>query len=261
MSKLAPAMVLGAMLALGGCGGSQGTRLTARGGGAGIEVPEYLLEMAGASSGWLARPESGSEALQTRARGLRGDERRRAFAQLAVAHLWEAENELDERRAKRHRRDANEAAQNATNRTRDDSLVQAMAFVSLVVAWRNDSRNSDVAAERFVERHRTAGDLHLLGWIVRGEIAFDARRWDQAATAYRYLLGEMEHPLYAFALYRTAHVYREQGRAEDSRQALTEVDALGNGTNVRPEVLRVADSARRELGLGPRPAPTAATPE
>ena len=247
MTRVTAAGAVGIAIALAACGGSQGTRLTSGAGRAQLELPEYLLEMAGTSSGWLARPSSGSEALQKQARGLRGDERRRAFAQLAVAHLWEAENELDERRAKRHRRDANEAVQNATNRSRDDSLIQAMAFVSLVVAWRNDSRNSDAAAERFVDRHRTAGDLHLLGWIVRGEIAFGARRWNQAATAYRYLLGEMEHPLYAFALYRTAHCYRGQGRTEDARQALREVAGLG-GPGARPEVARVAEAARRELG-------------
>lgn len=46
---------------------------------------------------------------------------------------------------------------------------------------------------------------------MRGELAIAEEDWDSTASAYRYVLGHLEHPLYAYALYRTAETQERLG--------------------------------------------------
>jgi len=184
-------------------------------------------------------------------RAARGDGRTQAMRKLALGHMWAAEAGGSPRDVRRHRHDADEQARDVVERS-DDRAVQAeMSFVQIWDAWRGERPNASRLAERFVARHSDAGELVPVVWIIRGEIALEAEQYQEAEAAYRFLLGELEHPFYPLALYRTAACYRGMHRADDAKQALREVDQIGRRRNATPLAKKLGEAARRELGLPP----------
>ena len=235
-------------LAVAGCGGAGAeTRASVR--PQRIDVPELLLAFAQTHTNWLRQGEETVEQLEESMRAARGAERRVAMRELAVAQLLAAEVEFG-RDARSTRRSATRTAESAARGSHDETLEAEMAFVALWAAWREDQGSAERLAERFVRVHLGSGELLIMAWIIRGEIAFAGEEWEPAATGYRYVLGMLEHPLYALALYRTAHCLRGLERNEEGRQALREVRELGCAQGAAIEVRRVASVASYELGSG-----------
>jgi hypothetical protein len=206
----------------------------------------FLLEVGATLSDALVRPTESIEALDAARRAARGVDRLRAQRDLARAHLFAAEtSEGREQRA--HYREMNELTTTST-RVRDPQLSADLDFLALWAAWRAGQRNADGRAERFVDHHATSPDLALIAWIIRGEVAFADERWDDALAGFRAVLGRLGHPLYAFALYRSARVWHEQGREDDAHQALAEVRNLGCVPEPSPPTLHIAIAAAHALG-------------
>lgn len=206
----------------------------------------FLLDVGGTLTDLLARPSEPIEALDAARRGSRGADRRQRERDLARAHLYAAE-ETTGRDSRRHLREAAELAHDAAAATRVSTLIAELDFIQLWCAWRAGQDAAEGRAERFVTRHDEAGDLTLLAWVVRGEIAFEHQRWDDAIEAYRAVLGHLEHPLYAFALYRTARARFQDGREEDAHHLFEDVQALGCPSNASATTLHVALEATHAL--------------
>jgi tetratricopeptide (TPR) repeat protein len=229
------------------CGGGGQRLRSTTGGASSFEPSAFLIEVGANTTEMLQRPEPTIDELETERDSARGAERRRVLRDLARAHMLAAEV-TEGREQRRHRADAERFAEAAANGSRDDTLLAETAFVPLWLAWRAGDRSAAGRADRFTTRHRASGELALLAWIVRGEIAFAAHRWDEAITAYRYVLGQLGHPLYAYALYRTAQSHAEAGRNDEARQALEEVAALGCARNAGEPTVRIALQAESDLG-------------
>ena len=234
------------MLAAFGCGAQQGT--------SGEEYRPQPLEahvfLRGYGQANVATFEEvrSVETLKPLVRETRGEERRAIHRELALAYLWEAESEAEERDARRNRRQAQKSAERASKRSRDDWLQAEMDFVALWAAWRAGARNADRKAERFTSRRLSSGDLLLLAWAIRGEIALEAERWEDARTAFRYLLGQIEHPLYAYALFREGEALRGLDRRDEAREAFEQARDMGCNPDAPPSVLRIAALASRQAG-------------
>jgi hypothetical protein len=213
-----------------------------------IEPADTLLAIGADTISLLARPDRTADQLEADRRSARGQERRDLDRVLAVAHLYEAE-ESEGRDARVHRRSADRAATAAARGSRDAYLAAEMDFVGLWTAWRSGARTAARRAERFLDRNATSGgDLLMFAWVIKGEIAFEAERWRDAATAYRYVLGSLGHPLYAYALYRTAQAWQREGRDDEAREALGEVASLGCPGDASETTTDIALAASRALG-------------
>jgi hypothetical protein len=206
----------------------------------------FLLEVGATLTDLLVRPTESIEDLETARRAARGAERRQRERDLARAHLFAAE-ETEGREARRHLREVSELARSASQSSRDETLAAEMDFLQLWAAWRAGQDAATGRAQRFVSRHESSRDLALMAWIIRGEVAFQGEDWDDAIEAYRAVLGRLGHPLYAFALYRTARAQFQDGQTEESHQALEEVRDLGCPSDASPPTLHVALAATHAL--------------
>ena len=251
--RLAASLGVGAVAAATlacGCGGasaSVGRPVAGR-----VDPPRLLFDYAAERVSTLRAPSEAPDELAASIRHARGTARLELQTKLAVANLWAAESEPDERAARRQRRTAERAAAEVARRSRDPWVVTAMDLVSVMAEWRDGAAGAPRSAERFTTRHFDGGELLIVGWLVRGEIALAAERYEDAATAFRFLLGQLDHPLYVFALWRTARCYQGLGRTADARQALHDADDMGHRRGTSPQAQRVAATARAELGLPPR---------
>lgn len=239
---------LAVVLLLGCGGGGQRLETTPAAASGQLEPAAFLLEFGAERTSTLRPPERDIEALEETVRATRGTERIAALRDLAIAHLLAAEG-ADEREATRHRRSALRRAESAARWAREDWIKTEMAFVEVWSAWRAGRPNAPGIAERFIRRHARGGDLVYLAWIIRGEAELEREHWTEAADAYRFVLGSVEHPLYAYALYRTAKAQEGEGRAEDAQQALREVVMLGCSAEAAPETRRVAARAQADLSM------------
>jgi tetratricopeptide (TPR) repeat protein len=229
------------------CGASQAGTQNAPNGS--LEPAAFLLEIGGASS--LARPERSIEDLEAARRDARGTDRRQLSRDLVFAHIYAAEG-AEGRQARRLRRRAEQLADATSQGSRDQQLLAEMAFAKVWMSWRAGSRNAAQRAERFTTRFAESGELVSLVWMIRGELAFAADEFDDAVTAFRFALGELDHPLYGYALWRTGHSYRRLGRTEEADQALHEVEQLGCREGAPALIVRLATTAASELGSGVR---------
>lgn len=231
-----------------GCGGAptvQGRVPTAE-----LDPVAILLAHAENNTDFFAEPEQTIDQLKAERRNVRGAERRALLLRIAVAHLYAAAAaELDDesRDARRHRRDAQRRAQDAAQGSRDDAIQAKSAFVELWNAWRGHRSNAARLAERFTTRHRESGPLLFLAWIIRGEIELEEGHWREAERSYRYVLGQLEHPLYAFALLRTAHTLQERERGDEARDMITQVVEIGCHGELTPELELTVEAAANEL--------------
>lgn len=190
------------------------------------------------------RPTQEIGVLESDARQAHGEAKTWANQQLALACLWASESAPSPRVAKMQRRCAVQAARAAARGALAPRPAAMMGLVELWGLWRGGDRAVERVADRFVERHAAERTLLGVSWVLRGEMELERERWEQAARAYRFVVAELDHPLYAVALYRTAHCWREMGRPDDARSALREV-AARTGTSA-PE-RRLALAAREEL--------------
>lgn len=238
-----------ALLLLSACGAS-GARPVTPASSDELQPLAFLFDVASASIEVLTPPERSIEDL-TAARGdAHGGERRAILRDLARAHLVAARN-TEGREARRHRESVERFTENASEGSRDDTLTAEMDFLEVWMAWESDARNASARAERFTNRHETAGEMLLVVWMIRGELAITAEDWTAARDAFRFALGRLDHVLYAYALYRTAYAWHRAGDDVEARQALTEVVALGCESG-EPRTMRIALLAAGQLGVGTR---------
>jgi hypothetical protein len=230
-------------------------------GGATVEAPDddtptltapatdsaaFLLEVGATLTDCLVPPTETIDALEASRRAARGVERRRVEKDLMRAHLFAAETAEGREQTAHYR--AIQDLSTSTVRIRDEDLLAQIDFLALWGAWRSGHRSADQRAQRFVTHHEASHDLVLMAWIIRGEVAFADHRWDDALESFRAVLGRLGHPLYAFALYRSARCWLEQGRTDDSRQALNEVRDLACSTSASAPTIHIALAATTALG-------------
>ncbi len=244
------------MLALCACGGAGVGGTTAR--GAAVDPAAFLMEVGAESTDLLRRPARSIDELDAARREARGAERRQAVRELVVAYLFAAED-AEGREAARARRRAEQLVSAITRGSRDRTLNAEMAFAQLWMSGRADAGSAEARATRFTERLQDSGHLLTLAWMIRGEIALEHERFEDAIASFRFALGQLEHPLYAYALVRTAQAERRLGRADDADQALSEAEQLGCREGASPLFVRLASAAAAERGTGMRRDPDGVT--
>lgn len=232
-----------------GCGASGGA--SSRTSSFRIEPASFFVEVAATRTDLLVAPSRAIEELEAARESARGAERREVLVELARAHLVAAGPSAD-RETRRHRASAERFAKASANGSRDDTVRARADFVELWLAFRAGDRRAAGRATRFTRQRAQSGELALLAWVIQGELAFAAERWDDARAAYRYVLGQLGHPLYAYALYRTAQSHTGAGHADDARETLAEVALLGCSEDADEPTRRVALAAATDLGVGAR---------
>lgn len=236
--------------------------LTACGGGQlQVQVPDevrvepaiFLTEIGTeAAPNVFAYPTRSLDELDDARRAARGADRVRAMRDLAVALVY-ATIESEGRESRRFRQRAERMIDAAARGNRDDQLRAELDFLRLWLAYRSGSNpRAARLAERFGNRHRAAGVLTTIAYMVAGEAAFAEEDYDDAIEAYRFALGQLGSPLYAFALYRTAHAHGADGEREEGLSALREVERLGCAHDALGPVVRLANAAASELETGLR---------
>lgn len=215
-----------------------------------LEPSDYLLRWAGEWNSDVARPDGDSEGLKESIAGLRGAERHAMSLRYVAALIYEIDaDELDA--SSRELRLAQREVRTALRRLRRvrGELATTRDFLELVAAWRGGLPRAVNLAERFTDRHADSTALHGLAWMILGEVYFEGGRYEDAARSYRYLLGDLEHPLYAFASWRTAATLQEQDREDEAGALLTQVVRLACPANTAEPTAEVAAAAASEVGI------------
>lgn len=237
-----------ALLAASGCSSTPEARRARPAPSDELDVARLLLEYgAEQAPATLAEPEATVEELEASLDMAEGERRQEVLRSLAFNHLFESEwLEGDERED--HQRKARRYARLARAGVDAPYRLAELAFIDLWVAWRSDRRSADRIASRFVERHgEHGGALVTLGWFIRGEVLYADERWEEAAEAYRYLLGHLEDPLYGLALFRTAYTLGNRGRNEEAMDVLSTVRALGCDASAHSIARRVSAAAAYDM--------------
>ncbi len=214
-----------------------------------LVVADFLLSYGREHASILEAPEGDLAALEAkRGEAAPGAPRREVFAEIAVFHLLASlATEGDEPTRARELRKAERSAGLALRRNRDDALAMRVDYLKIWTSWQADRDNAAGRAERFIRAHADSGELHTLAWILRAEVAVQDEQWGEAIDAYRYVLGQLGHPLYGYALYRSAIAHRNAAELEEAAQAFGEARDLGCATNAAPETIRAAALAAMEL--------------
>lgn len=82
------------------------------------------------------------------------------------------------------------------------------------------ARKALPALRRFTKRRDSADFFFFAGHFWSGESYLALDRLEAAKTQFRWVLGELESPLYPLAMLRTAHCYWDDGEAEGAREQL-----------------------------------------
>ncbi|MCA9603904.1 MAG: hypothetical protein KC417_17855, partial [Myxococcales bacterium] len=90
---------------------------------------------------------------------------------------------------------------------------------------------------------------------IRGEAAYAHKRWSPAEEAFRFLVGQVEHPLYAYGLYRTAAVHNAHGEPKEAKAAYTEASEMGCRRGVSAATQEAALFAAQALDIAGRQDP------
>ncbi len=245
---------LGLLLLSFGCGGGgqeEGSIRQARA-HKDFNVPDFLLRYAQDSTRLFAKSEADIDSLRKLLRKLGGKKRREAYRQLAALYVLQAEGRTERTDAKRDWRNAKRAASKSLSGARDPMSRSEAMFVHLWCAWRAGDREAKKRAIDFTDKHRQAGELFNIAWILRGEIDLRAKRYDAARKNYRFMFGQLGHPLYGLALLRTADAYEAQDNIKEADAALDEVLMLGCDANANEAVLEIARVAAGQLEIALR---------
>lgn len=215
-----------------------------------LQPGPYLYAFAAETTALMKPEETAPSELEAQLKvAATGGEKRELMRKLALRAAGEAETAADEKAAKKLRGDSDRWARKAMKAEKDAYLLSDMEFLLLWNAWRGQRAGVAAQAERFTTNHADITELATIAWAIRGEASLEDKQWDAAAQAYRFMFGNLDHPLYAFALYRTAASMEGAGRKEDATQALTEAAAMGCAEGVAQRVLDVSLAAAGELGL------------
>lgn len=224
-----------------GCGASQASSApTVTIDTSSLDVPEMFRTYGKDRSDVFTAPAASFDELEQTRKETRGADRVKALRDLAVAYLWAAEDASDPKEKRTFYRKAERSAENAIAGNGDPEDAAEAEFVLVWSAWRRATPRADRNAEIFAKRRSEAGELVLLSYLIRGEVALEGRRFSEARAHYRYLLGLLDHPLYAFALYRTADARRAANENDEASQIYRDVRELGCRLDASPETLLVA---------------------
>lgn len=214
---------------------------------------EYLMEWAGNWHEPLDPPSDDPADLKSAIRGTRGTERQEATLRYLLSLLYQMEDARAEEDRLTIRRTTREFRSTVRKlRRARGTLAATRDFVDLLFAWRGEESRALRLAERFANQHEDESTLHSLAWMIRGEILFSKRRYSNAAEAYRYLLGQLDHPLYPFALWRTAAVHGERGEDTERDEILRQIVQLGCPDDAAESTAIIAAAAASEVGIGRR---------
>ncbi|MGE0787757.1 MAG: tol-pal system YbgF family protein [Sandaracinaceae bacterium] len=216
----------------------------------------FLRELGAQSTAVLRAPTRSIDELDADRQAARGVERRAATRDLVGAYIdaWQTASERRERR--RLRRVLDRMIDAGMRGARDATLDAELDFAKLWVAYVAEESSAGPRAERFIRRYaRTGGALVGLAYMISGEVALGAQRYDEARDAFRFALGQLDTPLYAYALYRIAQAHHLGGDRSEAEQARIEVARLGCPREVPALTQRVARAASQALGAGMREDP------
>jgi len=101
-----------------------------------------------------------------------------------------------------------------------EELEIAKAYLANECGWAQKSVKS---LRRFVKRYEETDLVFYSAHFWWAESLLELERTDQAIERYRYVLGELDTPLYPLAMYRTAHCYWDDGDVERAREYLGHV--------------------------------------
>jgi len=219
-------------------------------------APSFLLDLGRERTSLFGLPVDDIDTLEKKLRAAKGSKTRRETIRLLVfAHLRETDGSADARKRRRHRRQAGRLAQSLAKVTRDANVSAEMAFAELWMTWRAGKRRAGGIASRFVRFHRDNHELLYLAWTLRGEVAFESKRYREAERHFRYLIGVPGHPLYAYALFRSADCFEAMKKKDDADEARKEVVHLGCRDDAEPLVMRVVKQAMQRLRISMRSDP------
>lgn len=228
------------------CGGGPATKKLSV---SDFDAPRFLGAFAEASTGIMKpEPEIAATLADSITPKLKGAERRELERRLARARLAEAETAADLKQRKKTLAQAMRSAERAQKGESDGFRAAEAEFLALWIAWRSERPTRASLAEAFTRTRSDTVELYALAWALRGEIALEMERWDEAKAAFRALFGHIEHPLYAYALYRTAAAHAGAGEDDEQKQALTEAMNMGCARGARAEAMEMALLAAAELG-------------
>lgn len=249
MRVLSPLLAI-LLLSSWSCGGSQqrGKLRSARA-HEDFNVPTFLIRYAEGTTQLFADLSGDVDTLKKSLRKLSKKERRAAYRRLAALYLARAEEREERKDAKRDWRNAKRAANKSLKGARDSQSRSEAIFVHMWCAWRLGAPDAKRRAETFTEAHRESGDLHNMAWIIRGEIDLRGKRFEAARKNYRFMFGQLDHPLYALALLRTADAHEAQENIEEADAALEEVLMLACDASAKPESLEISRVAAGQLEI------------
>jgi tetratricopeptide (TPR) repeat protein len=85
--------------------------------------------------------------------------------------------------------------------------------------------------DRSTKKSASADLMYYAARFWHGEVLLEAGMTSKALTEYRYVLGEIESPLYPLALLRTAHCHWDAGDVDQARESMQYVlDWIGEKT-------------------------------
>lgn len=219
---------------------------------ASLDVPSLLRSYGKTRSPAFVPPEASLDALEQARKEAEGPSRIKALRDLAVAHLWAAEAAIESKDKREHYRIAERSAEKALAGNGDPASAADAEFVLVWCAWRRAIKRADSAAELFLRRRADAAELVTIVRFIRGEIALEARRWSDASSHYRYLLGQLDHSLYALALYRTAETRMGANKEAEAKEMFTDARDLGCKPSASSETLLVSAFAAAQTNTGVR---------
>jgi hypothetical protein len=102
-----------------------------------------------------------------------------------------------------------------------EPLTLARAYLSTECGF---SRKTVPHLRRFTKRYKTADLLFYSGHFWLAEAMLSMQQEKAALTHYRWILGELDSPLYPLAMLRTAHCHWDAGHVEEARDYLSHVE-------------------------------------
>lgn len=169
---------------------------------------------------------------------------------LVTVHLVAAESAPDAATRERERRAMVALARAALRGNRDARLAAELAFTEVWLAWISEAPDAARRAEAFFTRHVVDRELLRVDTLIRAELALagDAASRVRGRAALSLLLGHVDDPLHAYASYRTARSYCDDGDEALCRQWLEQTRVLGCRPNAPVETRSFAERAFADLG-------------
>jgi hypothetical protein len=155
-----------------------------------------------------------------------------------------------------HRREARRLLREAARGNQDRSIGVRIDFLLVWLSWEGERGRESTFSQinRFHHRYGD-GEGVLLGvvWLIKGELEMEERHYQRAQRAFRHVLDQPGHPLYGYALFRTARCWTVLGEVSLGIDALGEVERLGCASDASPLTMTLSARAGQLLNHPPLP--------